>query len=231
MSSYDNYDEFEEDDNAAFFHTTSAPATYEEEAEQTVYGRHARHSVEDDIRDAIDMINRAKQLPMSSSVKIPRDELVLILEDALNHLPPELLEARRALRAREELMAEEIRKAENMLEVAAARAAQLVEQTEIVRQARTEAQAIVAEAKARARQMVNETEDFLDKKLAEYEINVGSILSLVQRARTRLAQTELPMHLNVDVENDFFGDTAAAPSAPRVFDAEAEGDDGFSSGF
>jgi len=33
------------------------------------------------------------------------------------------------------------------------------------------------------------------------------------------------------VENDFFGDTAAAPSAPRVFDAEAEGDDGFSSGF
>jgi hypothetical protein len=231
MTYFPDDNEFGDDANAPFFHTTPTPEVFQEmPVEDVHYGRRARRNVEDDIADAIELVRNAKQIPMSGSIMLKADEINFYLEEIGHNLPVELLEARRALREREALMAEEVRKAENLIELTKARATQMVESTEIVRQAKITASEIIAAAQARARQMINETEDYLDQKLADVEISLSMIQKTVERGRSRLTIQDLPASLNSSASGFFDG--TPAPASTEVFDFDnATDDDGFSSGF
>jgi len=222
------YDEFQPDENEDELFASSEYYEGHPPVEDFVYGRHARRNIEDDIRDALEIVMTAKGVPMSRSVMVSRDQLQPLLEDAIRNLPTELLEARRALREREALMAEEQRRADNLIELAKTRAAQMIETTEIVRLARVRAQEIVAEAEAKSRKMVTETEDFLDSKLAEYEISIGVVLKAVQRGRSRLRAATLPEPIHGERLDAFFTDPTPA-EAP--FDYDADEDDRSGAGF
>ena len=233
MSVFDGYDDFApeplsgaENDPLNDFYNEPLTA-----AEEYSFGRHARRSVEDDIADALELVRTAKSVPLSSSAMVSREDLMAILEDARRNLPEEIREARWALREREALMAEEQRKIDNMMEMARAQAAQMVESTEIVRQARLTAQQIVADAEAAARKMVNEHEDFLDMKLADFENSMNFLLKTVQRGRARLASQPLPEPSQPSAIADQFFATPEGndPSAP--FDYDADVADGPSSNF
>ena len=100
------------------------------------------------LRQAVDMISTAKAMPLSSSVLMPRDDLLDVLEAALDSLPEELRQARWLLREREEFMAEKQREADAVLEDVKAQAERMVSRTELVRQARTTAAKILEEAAA-----------------------------------------------------------------------------------
>ena len=63
-------------------------------------------SVEAILADAIDLVATARPAAMSSSVKVDRDEMLDLLEAALDRVPIEVREARRVLRDRDELLAE-----------------------------------------------------------------------------------------------------------------------------
>jgi hypothetical protein len=178
--------------------------------------RHARRSVEDDLLDAIAMVTNAKGSLMSNAVaSVQRDEMLMVLNDALNHMPAELREARQALREREALMYEEQRKAAALMEEAKVEAARLVEHTEIVRQSRLQAEDIIAEAHAEARRIVAQAEDFIDKKLAGFEIVLQRLLATTASGRERLQTEGLPSTLktapvtNPEVERSSFFDQDA----------------------
>jgi hypothetical protein len=159
--------------------------------------RHVRRDIEADLRDLIDIVANAKQMPLSNSALISRDEVLSLLEQALHSLPDEIREARWALRDREELMAAEVQKAEQLMNQVRAEAARMVDKTEIVRQSRLKAEQIIADAHAQARQMINESEDFIDGKLG----------------RERLSAQGLPSSmLNPEPRVDDFLSPAPAPS-------------------
>lgn len=220
MTVFDGHD-YPEDNGDEFY--SESPAYYTDEPlEEYQYGRRARRSVEDDIAAAIEAVRTAKSIPLSQSAMIPRDELLATLEDAQRNLPEELLEARRALRDREQLMAEETRRAETMIETARVRAAQLVDGTEIVLQARLTAEKIIADAEARARAMVNQTEDFLDTKLAEYENSIAALMKTVQRGRARLASQQFPEPTNPVAADEFFADQPKPAAAVFDYDEDVE---------
>jgi hypothetical protein len=63
-------------------------------------GRHVRRDIESDLRDLIELVVNAKQMPLSNSALIPRDDVLGLLEQALRSLPDEIREARWALRDR-----------------------------------------------------------------------------------------------------------------------------------
>jgi len=156
-------------------------------------GHHAAgNDIEALIRLAIDIIQQAKPLPMSTSIRISRDEMLDVLESALQVLPEEIREARWALRDREELMAAEMRKADQLREQVRAEAARMVDKTEIVRQARLRAEQIIAESEERARKLINEYEDFCDHKLGEMEIFLERTTRMVQSGRDRLRPNLVP---------------------------------------
>ncbi len=152
----------------------------------TPIGAHVRSDIEAMLQLAIEMVQGAKTMPLSSSVLMNRDDLLEILETAVAQIPMEIKEARWALRDREELMATEIRKAEQLMDRVRAEAARMVDKTEIVRNARVAADRIVAESEERARTIINEAEDYCDQKLGGMEIVLDRLMKTVHSGRERL---------------------------------------------
>ena len=73
------------------------------------------------IRRVIEMIDTSPGLPMSSSVRVNKEEVVAILSDALSQLPEELRTARWLLKEREEFLAKQHREGEEMIAAASVR--------------------------------------------------------------------------------------------------------------
>ncbi|NNN01377.1 MAG: hypothetical protein HKL86_06065 [Acidimicrobiaceae bacterium] len=174
-------------------------------------GRHGRRDIESDLRELIELIIGAKQMPLSNSALIPRDDVLALLEQALRSLPEEIREARWALRDREELMAGEVQKAQQLMDQVRAEAARMVDKTEIVRQSRLTAQQIIAEAHTQARQLINQSEDFIDGKLGNFEIVLERLLKTARSGRERLSSQGLPTSL-IDEEPPSLHSPSPAPA-------------------
>ena len=119
------------------------------------------------------MVTTARAMPLSASVLVARDELLELLQAALDRFPDELRQARWLLRERDEFLATRQREADNLLEEVRAQAERMVQRTEIVRQANHVAQRILDDAREEARRLRHEAEDFCDQKLASFEIVLG----------------------------------------------------------
>lgn len=184
--------------------------------------QHARRDIESDLRDLIDLVANAKQMPLSNSALVSRDEVLGLLESALSNLPDEIREARWALRDREELMAAEVQKAQQLMDQVRAEAARMVDKTEIVRQSRLKAEQIVADAQAKAREMINQSEDFIDAKLAGFEIVLERLLKTAHSGRERLSAQGLP---NSMIAGEV-GSDAPGPEPEVVSGGYAEAADG-----
>jgi len=144
------------------------------------------------VRQALDAVNGARTMPLSSSVLVARDEMSELLQRALDQLPDELRQARWLLRERDEFIAQRKREAETLLEDVRAQAERMVQRTEIVRQANQVAQRILDDAREEARRLRHEAEDFCDQKLASFEIVLDRTLKTVQAGREKLQATPPP---------------------------------------
>ena len=139
------------------------------------------------IRRVIDTVNAAKTMPLSASVLVSREEIVTLLEAAMDKMPDELREARWLLRERDEFMAERQREADALMEEVRVQAERMVSRTEVVRQANQVAQRILDEANDEARRMRHEAEDYCDQKLAGMEIVLERLTRTVVAGREKLA--------------------------------------------
>ena len=144
------------------------------------------------LRRVVDIIGGAKSMPLSSSVMISRDEVLELLEDAMNRLPEQLRQARWLLKEREEFLAKVQSEADDILNAARVRAERMVQRTEIVREAKLTARRTVQEARDHANTMKHEAEDYADQKLAGFEIVLERTIKTVQAGREKLRVTPLP---------------------------------------
>jgi hypothetical protein len=144
------------------------------------------------IRTALDMVQNAKAMPLSTSVLVSRDELCEILQRALDNFPEELRQARWLLKEREDFIAEKEREAAALLEEVKVQAERMVQRTEIVRQANHVAQRILDDANEEARRLRHEAEDYADQKLASFEIVLDRTMKTVKAGREKLQVSPLP---------------------------------------
>jgi dsDNA-specific endonuclease/ATPase MutS2 len=157
------------------------------------HGEH--HSINDSetlLRRAIDIIATARTIPLSSSPMINRDEIIEILEEALNRLPEELRQARWMLRERQEFLAKTKREGDDLLEAARNQAERMVQRTEVVRAAEMRARQIVEAADAESRRKRHEVDDFCDQRLASFEIVLDKLAKTVAAGRERLSLGATP---------------------------------------
>jgi cell division septum initiation protein DivIVA len=151
------------------------------------YGRAATAAdVETLLRRVADLIGNARPMPLSASVMVNRDEVLELVDEALNRLPEELRAARWLLKERQEFLAKVQREGDEILEAARVRAERMVQRTEVVRAAQHSARRTVDEAEAEARRLRHEAEDFCDQKLAQFEIVLDRTTKTVQAGRARL---------------------------------------------
>jgi F0F1-type ATP synthase membrane subunit b/b' len=142
-----------------------------------------------------EMLDNARAMPLSASVMVNRDEFGELLADAVDGLPEELRQARWLLKERDEVIQRAEREAERIVEAARVRAERMVERTEVVREARRTAESIVEQAERRAGQIRHEAEDYVDRKLASFEVVLDRTLQQVHKGRERLQ-----VHVDVAAE-------------------------------
>jgi cell division septum initiation protein DivIVA len=145
------------------------------------------------VRRVVEIINNARSLPLSSSVKLDnKDEVLELLGEALDRLPEELRQARWMLKEREEFLARNQRDADEILEQARVRAERMVQRTEIVREAQHTAKRTVEQARDEALRLRHEAEDYCDQKLAAFEVVLDRTMKTVQAGREKLRVTPVP---------------------------------------
>ncbi len=138
------------------------------------------------IRRVIDVVASAKALPLSSSVRVEPDELLPLLQDALELLPEELRQARWLLKERDDFLEKVQREGDAILEEAQSRAAKLVSRQEIVKEAKRSAQQVTDAASADSRRQRHEAEDWTDQQLAKLEVVIDRISKTTQAGREKL---------------------------------------------
>lgn len=166
-----------------------------------------------------DMIENARDVPLSASSMISKEEALLLLDDALHALPEELRAARWLLKEREEFLSRTRHEAQELLAQARDRADRMVERTEVVKEAQVRAYEIVDTAEADARRLRHEVEDFCDQKLASFEIVLERTQKLVAAGRAKLQGSNLLAEAAQAAEQGFVG-TAADGARVEYVDAD-----------
>jgi hypothetical protein len=140
-----------------------------------------------------ELVRTAKPMPMSATVRVNLPEILEILEAAQAELPEEIKQARWVVKDREELLSKARRDGEHIVDEAQEERFRLVSREEVVRTAHAEAERILDEAREMARQIRLEAEDYVDAKLAQFEIalertsaELERSISQVRRGRDKL---------------------------------------------
>ena len=132
-------------------------------------------------------VTHARSMPMSSSVLVNRAELLDLLDQARDVLPTQLsqadevLAAAAAARGLAQADADEIRAA------ARARAAELVDAEHVTIAAAERAREIVAAAESVGDELRRDADDYCDRRLADFEVDLGKVITQVQAGRAKLA--------------------------------------------
>jgi cell division septum initiation protein DivIVA len=132
------------------------------------------------------LVRNARSMPMSASCVVNRNEVLALVEDLRQALPEALTQASEVLGDREGVVAEGRSRAQRLLDQARAERRRMLRETEVHRAAREEAEQIVAEARSQAEAVRREIDDYVDAKLAKYEIVLSKTLGALQRGRARL---------------------------------------------
>ncbi len=132
------------------------------------------------------LIEEAKAVPLSSSAVVNRDEVLELLAHLKEEVPEEVRQARWMSRDREELIARARKEAERIIDDAQQQRDRLLSRTEIVHAAQREAERIVDQAKEKAGKLQLEAEDYIDQKLAGFEILLHKTLTVVDKGRNQI---------------------------------------------
>ena len=143
-----------------------------------------------DVHEKLDelahLVETARSMPMSASCVVNRGQLLEIVEQVRSLLPDELRYADQLLGDRERVLAEGHGEAERLVERAREEAARLVSENEVYLAAVAEAEAIRRAASEEASRMRTEIDDYVDAKLANFEIALQKTMNAVAKGREKI---------------------------------------------
>ncbi|MBR5708479.1 MAG: hypothetical protein IKX41_03750 [Oscillospiraceae bacterium] len=144
------------------------------------------------------MVSDAWGLPIGAErCVIERDKVLDLLDEIKAQLPSELAEAKRLINARADFIANARKEAETIKEEATQQAKQMVEEQNIVKQAKARGNEIIAQAETRSGELRRAANDYADDALRRTESAISEALNEVHQSRLK------------------FRSAAASPDAPE----------------
>nr|WP_203615674.1 ATP synthase F0 subunit B [Streptomyces sp. SID13726] len=128
-------------------------------------------------------------MPMSASVMVNRAELLAMLEEVREALPGSLAQAQELIGGREQMVEQARQEADRIISTAHAERGSLISDTEVARRSQAEADRILNEARQEAEDVRAEADDYVDSKLANFEVVLTKTLGSVGRGREKLLGT------------------------------------------
>jgi cell division septum initiation protein DivIVA len=162
----------------------------------------AMNVLEDLLAKLDDVVRGARSMPLSASAMVPRAEVLEMIETLRQQLPEELTRARSLIRDAEGVIDRGRLEGEKVIERAKQEREKLISKTEIVQAAAREADRLVATAESQAHRIRAEAEQYVEGKLANFEVVLQKTLAAVERGRARLAGR---------LEQESLGDAAGEP--------------------
>ena len=143
-----------------------------------------------DVHEKLDeitsLVENARAMPMSASCIVNRSELVTLLEELRALLPEEIDLAEQLLAGRERVVEAGREEADRIVAAAHEERMRLVGETEVYAQAQIEARRLVGEAEEDSESMRKQVDEYVDAKLATFEITLNKTLAAVHRGRDKL---------------------------------------------
>lgn len=133
-----------------------------------------------------EIVSEGKKVPLTSSVMVSEENIYELIDEVRAALPEELKQARWIVKERQEMMDEAEKEAQRLIEEANEKAKNIASENEIVKLAEQKAAEIIEASRAKEREIRLSAEDYADEMLANLEVNLGKLLSAVQRGRDRL---------------------------------------------
>ncbi|MEV5875630.1 ATP synthase F0 subunit B [Streptomyces sp. NPDC052101] len=145
--------------------------------------------VQKKLDEIVSAVSGARSMPMSASCVVNRAELLAMLEEVRQALPGSLAQAQELIGGREQMVEQARQEAERIIGNAHAERGSLISDTEIARRSQSEADRILAEARTEAEEIRAEADDYVDSKLANFEVVLTKTLGSVGRGREKLLGT------------------------------------------
>jgi cell division septum initiation protein DivIVA len=133
------------------------------------------------------LFENARAMPMSASCVVNRPEVLAHLDELRALLPTEITEAQRVIDERSAVVADGHAEADRIVEAARAERARMVAKTEVMREATAQAEVLLAAAQADADRMRLEIDDYVDAKLANFEVVLHKTMKAVEKGRAKIS--------------------------------------------
>ncbi|KPC83684.1 MULTISPECIES: cell division initiation protein [Streptomyces] len=142
--------------------------------------------VQKKLDEIVETVGNARSMPMSASCVVNRAELLAMLEEVREALPGSLAHAEELIGGREQLVEQARQEAERIVESARAERGSLISGTEVAQRSQAEADRILSEARREADEVRGEADDYVDSKLANFEVVLTKTIGSVDRGREKL---------------------------------------------
>ncbi|MEU6622214.1 ATP synthase F0 subunit B [Streptomyces litmocidini] len=142
--------------------------------------------VQKKLDEIVATVQGARSMPMSASCVVNRAELLALLEEVRQALPGSLAQAQELIGGREQMVEQARQEAERIIEAAHAERGSIVSDTQVARESQEEADRILAEARREAEEVRAEADDYVDSKLANFEVVLNKTIGSVDRGREKL---------------------------------------------
>jgi len=132
------------------------------------------------------MVSEAWGVPLGNDKCLEdRNKALDLIEEIKNQLPAEIAEAKRLVARRDEYIGNAKREGESIRKMAEERARKIVDEQEIVRQARARAEETVAAAEAKSRELRRAMNAYVDESLKNAEESMTQALDTLRQTRVR----------------------------------------------
>jgi hypothetical protein len=168
--------------------------------------------IEAQLQKLRDLISHARSMPMSASVVVNREDLNGRLEALEKAIDRSLSRASEVVGEKDAVLAEGHNQAQEILRQAHADREKLVSDTDVYQLAQQRAAEMTEAAQREVAELRRETDEYVEERLANFELTLDRTLEAVRRGRARLmgghvhgladdtdvADIALPAHLRRD---------------------------------
>ena len=143
-------------------------------------------NIEQIISALYDMVQDARSLPLGADKCIvERDKVLDMLDEIIAQLPVELKQARTIVDSRNELIGQARREAESVIRQAQEKAAELVAEENIYKEAKRKCQEMVLQTQSRLTDLRKASNDYMDDALRRTEESIALSLEDVRATREK----------------------------------------------
>ena len=138
-----------------------------------------------------DLVDQAWSLPLSGGRSVlDADKVRDLLEDLRDSLPQEIRQAKAIVADRSQIINDAKREAETVVRVAEERAKKMINQHEIVKQAQARANDLLAQSQAKAREMRRAANDYVDDLMKRTDEQFTANLAELRKTRQSIKASQ-----------------------------------------